>query len=372
MPGWDERSTLALRDMVRGFEQEFGYPAHMFGSNGNDLAKQRVDYILEHGYFPRKPKYNKPNVWQEYNGGEKPLTADLFMMHVLEARSVRGAYMALWRGWRPMSAETIREIVARWDTDDGSFMKHRALPADEAPGWGRPYLGSFSKKRAFEKAAGRMWNPRGKHPIMSLKMLAFLLQEDGEYAGWNGDHVLIHSGNAFEEIHFVSFGDGCKAGNVYKGTHPFSGTLPPANPVDPDPTPDPEPTPNPTSCDNPVMDMNHGQTRIKLDCDGYWCDATPSVHGGDFCAAIGLPCMPGYGTELPCVNGMRRLDCPPRPEGHDDRQICETAFYLGDPLWRTDGTLIPNPENRSQARTTDGTWIEVCRADGTMCTRHER
>jgi hypothetical protein len=191
---------------------------------------------------------------------------------------------------------------------------------------------------------------------MSLKMLAFELREDGEYAGWTDDAVLIHNGSGFEEIHFVSFGDGCAVGNPYKGTWPFTGTLPPL--IDNPPIDE--------GCTAPPMDMEHGQTRIKLNCEGYWCDATPSVHGREYCEAIDMPCMPGSD---PCI---ARLDCPPRPEGHPERIACETKFFGGDPLWQSDGTVVKHPDNRSLARCEDCTWIEVCLANGEKCTRREK
>ena len=176
--------------------------------------------------------------------------------------------------------------------------------------------------------------------------------------------MLIYVGNGFEEIHWVSFGDGCAVGNPYKGTWGFIGELPP--PMVPPPPP-PPPPPVVGDCPDPQPPMDHARTRIKVHCpaagiDTKWCDATPLVHNMEYCNAI----------------GSDRLDCPVRLEGHPDRYACETAFYGGDPLWRSDGEVRvkgwktpddPGDDNRAQAFTPNGTWIEVCLADGTRCTR---
>jgi len=360
MPGWDERSTLALQDMVREFESELNLPVHMFGSNGNDEAKKGVDYALNHGLFPRSPTYNRPTVFQEFNGGEFPLTADLFMMHVVEARKV-GTYVSLWRGWRPMPVEVVQEIVSRWDTDAGEFMRNGFLKENEAPPdgplWGPPIDPADRKsriKKSITQVAETMWNTCGKDPVMSLDMLAFLMRDAGHTCYRATDTVTCRAPDGiFEAFHWVSFGDGC-AVKKYDSAWEWNGPWPiprEAPPVEED------------ECTAPPMDMNHGQTRIKMEC-GSDCDITPSVHGADYCAAIGMGCMPG----TDCVP---RLDCPPRPEGHPERQACETRFFGGDPLWRSDGTLIANIENRSKAKCKDCTWLEACLADGTKCTRED-
>jgi hypothetical protein len=226
MPGWSSESTWALRQIVRDLEDEFGYPRHMFGSNATPEAQSGpVDYATVHGRFPLTPVAGKPTNWQEYNGGNTPPTPDQWMLPACEARK-RQTHLAMWRGWRPMSAAGGLQVLGRWDTDDCSFAEGRPLPAEDAPGWGRPYAGAFTKQRAFQKALARIWNPCGKSPVMSLEMLAFEMREDGEYAGRDRDAVMVWAGDAFEEIHWVSFGDGCAVGNPYKATWPFSGVLP--------------------------------------------------------------------------------------------------------------------------------------------------
>ena len=204
-------------------------------------------------------------------------------------------------------------------------------------------------------ANSEMWNTCGKHPVMSLQMLAFLAREKGYDCYQTSDVVQCRANDGIHEaFHWVSFGDGCSV-EKYDSAWPWNGPWPIPYSTIPPPG---------IECTAPSMDMNHGQTRIKLECKGPWCDITPSVHGRDYCAAIDMGCMPG----TDCVP---RLDCPPRPEGHVERQACETRFFGGDPLWQSDGVVVPYPENRSKARCTECTWIEACLADGTKCTRHE-
>jgi hypothetical protein len=337
MPGWSAQSTWALRRMVQELQSEYGYPAHMFGSNGTAEAQAgNVDYATVHGRFPRQQREDgtyfvhppKPHVWQEYNGGDIPLTADQWMLHACEARKA-GTYLAFWRGWRPMPADDVLDALRRWDTDDCSFLNARALPGN-VPGWGTPFEGAFTKQDAFVKARNRIWNPCGKHPTMSLKMLAFELQQDGEYAGVGGDAVYIWDAprKAFNEIHWVSFGDGCPVGQPYKGTHPFTGTLPPPLGAEPGP-----------ECSAP---------RPRLQPDTMWFSlgqhSCPS--GPCWDSTWMVKNQPGY-----CDNWWSdgRLRCPVRPEGHPQRESCENLLRGGQ-LWWCDGEPIQSlPGNVAQA-----------------------
>jgi hypothetical protein len=72
--------------------------------------------------------------------------------------------------------------------------------------------------------------------------------------------------------------------------------------------------------------------------------------------------------------GINELWCPARVEGDPDRFACERVGVSGKddgaPLWRSDGKVLLTA-NIFQATCDACTWIEVCAADGTVCSRCE-
>jgi hypothetical protein len=66
------------------------------------------------------------------------------------------------------------------------------------------------------------------------------------------------------------------------------------------------------------------------------------------------------------------LWCPARFEGDAERGPCEeigvAGHYGGRPLWRSDGT-VELSDNPFQSTCDGCTWLEVCAADGTACSR---
>ena len=81
------------------------------------------------------------------------------------------------------------------------------------------------------------------------------------------------------------------------------------------------------------------------------------------------------GTRLFCP---ARMECkPPEEPGSQnykcgERPPCEeigvAGRYGGRPLWRSDGT-VELSDNPFQATCYGCTWLEVCAADGTACSR---
>jgi len=128
---------------------------------------------------------------------------------------------------------------------------------------------------------------------------------------------------------------------------------------------DASPPGNSFGCSYPLPPYQNKGSKIKLKIEsGRWKgDATPSVRGHEYCVSIGM-------GEF---NGVPRNDCPVRQEGTPDRVPCERYFYGGEPLWHcSSGPAIVKEDNPALASCPGGsTWIEVCRADGTMCTRKD-
>ena len=137
----------------------------------------------------------------------------------------------------------------------------------------------------------------------------------------------------------------------------------------------PPPPPVTDACGEPVppplTDFN-----LTIHLGRRWpFDGTASVHGcgykgpgTNFCRDIGLPTMPNN----PAVE---RCDCPAGNESDGaKRSACERKV-IGEPgppanaLWRGNGTVEVNPDNHLLAACSGCTWIEVCKADGTKCTR---
>ena len=90
-----------------------------------------------------------------------------------------------------------------------------------------------------------------------------------------------------------------------------------------------------------------------------WWDATPLVYRDhEYCCAI----------DMCDFNGNPRFTCPARNEGHPDRLACEQVLMGAPaPVWRSDGT-VETRSNGFGART-DGTWLEVCNGDLSVCER---
>jgi hypothetical protein len=141
---------------------------------------------------------------------------------------------------------------------------------------------------------------------------------------------------------------------AYKGSWMPPGTAPP-------------PPPAVKACSDPIPPK---VARFNLKAHNRWNDSTALFYGKeakrwdgttvyDYCVSAGSP---------------DKLFCPARLEGSGDRLACERVGVSGKddgkPEWRSDGELVPNPENIFQASCMGGcTWLEVCSADFAVCTR---
>lgn len=126
-----------------------------------------------------------------------------------------------------------------------------------------------------------------------------------------------------------------------------------------------------SSCPNPVTPKV-----------SKWSQGTPKAHGPSGCFDSTPLFYDGLttrwdGTQINnyCKDTGQdgKLHCPARLEGHSDRLACEKIGVSGnkdgEPLWQSDGNMIRNPnapDNIFQM-CTDGSWIQVCAADGTVC-----
>jgi hypothetical protein len=180
-------------------------------------------------------------------------------------------------------------------------------------------------------------------------------------SGQRSDAIFVNrkSTNRYEETHLFHSGTGCVAtsSSTIKMTYIRSGVTP----TPPDACTDPQAP--------PLMKIN-----MKCDKPGKWkCDGTPQVlgfeykgPGTNYCAEIGLGEMPGQ-------PGVVRRVCPLGNEDNAPRRQCwERRVLGGAALWRSSGDVEVNPSNHLQARCRAGStcsWIEVCHADGTKCTR---
>jgi len=139
--------------------------------------------------------------------------------------------------------------------------------------------------------------------------------------------------------------------------------------IPPDVTPTPPPTT--TGCTDPVTPK---VDKWNLKPHNKWIDATPQFYNRETERWDGTT-ITGYCDAAKFVD---RLHCPARSEcpGYkcEEREACEQIGIGGKPhskpLWRCEqGTAEVNPENPLQAACAGGGWIEVCRSDGTGCTR---
>ncbi len=244
-------------------------------------------------------------------------------------------------------------------------------PGEPAAPWGAPIPASTRAPKMGEslQAAKIVVGDRcGEDPTETLRLLGVALEEAGVCAAgpWgkqagHGAELAIRApdlwrGNPlYEQFHPVGFTDGCYTlRGKYIGAWPYEGDA--------------------TTCTAPLPTRDDPRSQIALNCRGgdptrKWCDATPLCHGCDYCAEIGMPCMPGTGpgTGKPCIP---RCDCPVRPEGSPDRAACEQYFTYGGFLWQSDGRVEHHPTNPARARCQDCTYIEVCQArNGNKCTR---
>ena len=191
-------------------------------------------------------------------------------------------------------------------------------------------------------------------PHYMLEALAAEIVKGGTcaFAGQEAVFVL-NAAKLWEEFHAVFFADGVTGqwitGGKWMANHRGDqGVPPPVSDACGEPVPP------------PLVDFNlHCVESRKWDCD-----ATPIVYGCEFCAAIGLGEMPGQ-------PGVKRCNCPP---GNEDtpikRMACERKVIGGAALWRSSTGVEVNPENHLQARCSSAcSWIEVCKTDGTKCTR---
>lgn len=171
-----------------------------------------------------------------------------------------------------------------------------------------------------------------------------------------GDSVSVKTADGvFEEWHAVYFGNGC----IIEGSNAMkNGWVCPGCTVQ---GPEPEPTPEPPSSSGCSAPVTPKVNRWNLKPHNRWYDSTPLFYGkgeDGYCAKIGFP---------------DRLFCPARSECPgfkcEERAACEKVGIGGLPLWRCEVGQAEVNENPYLARCPEGTWIEVCSADGTVCER---
>jgi hypothetical protein len=168
----------------------------------------------------------------------------------------------------------------------------------------------------------------------------------------------------WEEWHLFYYGNGCLVGNPYKNTWLYTGsggTVPPEPPVEP---------PSTGACSAPLtpkVDRWGGpkaHNRVN--------DSTPLFYGREtqrwdgttitgYCAALGM----GDKLHCPARNECPGIKCEERVPCE---QIGVSGVYGGKPLWRSDGS-VNLTDNPYQATCSNCTWLEVCAADGTRCSR---
>jgi hypothetical protein len=188
--------------------------------------------------------------------------------------------------------------------------------------------------------------------IVTLERLAEYLNAHGTCAwgAWvDGLAVWVAPGRVEEYHPVASFGTWTDSGNgKFIGTWWYES----------------ENQPNPDDCggNGPPPDLDCGgdfakwNQRCPLEV-GRWHTCTPLVGPDrDYCASQGW------------TDG--RLFCPPRPNGHAEREACEVQIFKrtgGDPPWSSDGETIL--KNRLMARCRSCSYLEVCLADGSNCRR---
>lgn len=235
------------------------------------------------------------------------------------------------------------------------FNEHTAIAVDGVPAPAKVLLAVMDTITA-------MGDTKGAPPYPTLFAFASQLKAAGWCAVAGVEAVFVQDGDLWFEFHVVYFGDGSLIpGGKYMGAHRAA-----AVPVL---VPSPPPTPPPASytCGDPVPPPMRD---FNLHVGRQWVDATPSLYGcgykgagTNFCRDIGLGEMPGQ-------PGVERCDCPAGNEDDPAGRSCREAWVVGGkPLWRSDGKVELHDSNPFLARCSACTWIEVCRADGTKCTR---
>jgi hypothetical protein len=248
-------------------------------------------------------------------------------------------------------------------------------PSPEDPGWGQPSVANKllypEYKRVIDAVGDRCGfaDPSEQPQRDTLNLIVNKWRE--MFPGrcvtgpqdWNnsGDSVSVgdpQQSGVWIEIHAVYFGNGCiiTTENAIKNAWPCPGCEL-VIPTGVQPTPPPTPPPV-NGCSDPVTPTVN---RFNLKPHNRWYDSTPLFYGKEYCTAIGFP---------------DRLFCPARSEcpGYkcEERVACEQVGIGGPaPKFHCEvGEPQINPENAFQARCGDGTWIEVCAADGvTACNR---
>jgi len=200
--------------------------------------------------------------------------------------------------------------------------------------------------KAVTDAMKPLGDTTGKPPAQTLEALAAGVRAGGACAVAGQEAVFVrHPDGLWDEYHAVYFGTGALIpGGKWMAAH-REPAAPPVSSLCGEPAPP------------PLVDFN-------LHCGNRWCDATPILYGCDFCAAIGLGEMPG----LP---GVKRCNCPAGNEDNGPKRMaCERQVIGGAALWRSSTGVEVDPGNHLQARCSSAcSWIEVCKADGTKCSR---
>jgi hypothetical protein len=239
------------------------------------------------------------------------------------------------------------------------FNEHTAVPMpDTAPPSGK-LLGVVNDMIVA------MGDTTGAPPQATLHAAASQIKAAGWCAVAGIEAIFIRDGARWYEFHVVYFGNGSMIpGGKYMGAHRAVRDVEPPVVIEP-----PVVTPPPADylCGEP---MPPPMRDFGVHVGRWWVDATASLYGcnykgpgTNYCRDIGLGEMPGQ-------PGVERCDCPAGNEDNPIDRSCREAWVVGGkPLWRSDGKVTLHETNPFLARCEGCTWIEICRADGTKCTR---
>jgi len=233
--GYNARWSIEMRDWARKFEATFGYPVHLFGTNGNDEAQRAdIDFIVDHGSKPELPRYGKPLITTEYNP-KTPMTAAKIIANNCAAKTL-GSYYALWR--HTMAQDDVDNALANWG-ECGTQVVHCVPPGEPESNWGPPRTRIFRKptmQYAVEAAKLAVGDQCGEDPGLTLILLSNWLNGNGFCASGAWGRLVPGTGDAlalkadgedgengwYEEWHPVFFKNGCYL-NKFKNSWNYKG-----------------------------------------------------------------------------------------------------------------------------------------------------
>jgi len=380
VPEW----SLSMRDRVRYFEQEYAYNmVHIFGTNSShDEVRPQVDYIEEHATVPlTAPIANRPSMINEYN--PNPAFGPVQMNDNRCFSERNGTWWWYWR--HSQSYDQMEKTAALWRQGCGAGPQPtppppsecgfpQGIPNDDFTGVENPgSYGSVVNKVMAELSGCAVGTdcPITFHPDLWMALVCGELCDLGVNCGRHDNEPP----GASDQISVTrgSFCDGTRHENysVYnyggKKVRWAPGGTQDAwivNPNTPACQAGPQPTPPPPSsdCAKPDSCGEHFQLAYHQGV----IDSTYTVNGCcDYCAEIGLPCMPGTGPEPPCTP---RCGCPILPEGHPDRTEEERKCIGVQKWWCNDIQLEPCGATRNPNCITANPAQAICNGHVKTCT----